>query len=112
MTASSGQVTPPSTREALRQFGFKIGEFSYGVPTIWWWNEPATLVIGNFCSFANGIEIFLGGNHRVDWVTTYPFSKIHHHVLCLCSRADREERMRYYEQLRPGGSLRWLDEIS
>ncbi len=30
---------------------------------------------------------------------------IHHHVLWLCSRATREERMRYYEQLRPGGAL-------
>jgi hypothetical protein len=30
---------------------------------------------------------------------------IHHHVLWLSSRATREERMRYYEQLRPGGSL-------
>ena len=30
---------------------------------------------------------------------------IHHHVLWLCSRATREERVRYYEQLRPGGGL-------
>lgn len=30
---------------------------------------------------------------------------IHHHVLRQCSRAIREERMRYYEQLRPGGAL-------
>lgn len=30
---------------------------------------------------------------------------IHHHVLWQCSRATREERVRYYEQLRPGGAL-------
>jgi hypothetical protein len=30
---------------------------------------------------------------------------IHHHVLRQCSRPVREERMRYYEQLRPGGAL-------
>jgi hypothetical protein len=30
---------------------------------------------------------------------------IHHHVLWLCSRATRENRIRYYEQLRPGGAL-------
>ena len=30
---------------------------------------------------------------------------IHHHVLWLYSRALREERVRYYEQLRPGGGL-------
>lgn len=30
---------------------------------------------------------------------------IHHHVLWLCSRAIREERVRCYERLRPGGGL-------
>jgi len=30
---------------------------------------------------------------------------IHHHVLWLCARETREERVRYYEQLRPGGGL-------
>lgn len=74
--APEGQETPPSTRDALGPFGFKIGEFSYGVPTVWWWHELATLAIGKFCSFAGGVEILLGGNHRMDWVSTYPFAKI------------------------------------
>src|SRR5687767_5808504 len=78
ISAANGQVTSPSTRDALAESGFRIGEFSYGVPTVWWWGEPATLVIGKFCSFADGIDILLGGNHRVDWVTTYPFSAISH----------------------------------
>ena len=30
--------------------------------------------IGAFCSIAEGVAIFLGGNHRLDWVTTYPFN--------------------------------------
>jgi hypothetical protein len=30
---------------------------------------------------------------------------LHHHVLWMCSRETREERMRYYEKLRPGGAL-------
>lgn len=30
---------------------------------------------------------------------------LHHHVLWMCSREAREERMRYYEKLRPGGAL-------
>jgi hypothetical protein len=30
---------------------------------------------------------------------------IHHHVLWLFSRESREDRVRYYEQLRPGGAL-------
>jgi acetyltransferase-like isoleucine patch superfamily enzyme len=74
----TGQRMPPSTREALSRFGFSIGEFSYGVPTVLRWGEPATLVIGNFCSLADGIDILLGGNHRPDWVSTYPFPAISH----------------------------------
>jgi chloramphenicol O-acetyltransferase type B len=72
----SNQTTPVYTRAALRHCGFEVGDFSYGVPTIWRWGEAATLAIGKYCSFADGIEIFLGGNHRTDWVTTYPFSAI------------------------------------
>jgi acetyltransferase-like isoleucine patch superfamily enzyme len=32
--------------------------------------------IGNFCSIAKNLTISLGGNHRMDWVTTYPFGHI------------------------------------
>src|SRR5262245_17987863 len=77
-TTSRSQGMPPSTREALSHFGFKVGEFSYGVPNVLSWGEPATLVIGKFCSFADGIDILLGGNHRPDWVSTYPFPAISH----------------------------------
>jgi len=31
------------------------------------------LRIGSFCSLARKVTIFLGGDHRIDWVTTYPF---------------------------------------
>jgi acetyltransferase-like isoleucine patch superfamily enzyme len=34
------------------------------------------LIIGRYCSIADKVEILLGGNHRVDWVTTYPFSAL------------------------------------
>jgi acetyltransferase-like isoleucine patch superfamily enzyme len=55
-----------------------IGAHSYGIPRLRWWGEPANLSIGKFCSIAEGVEIFLGGNHRVDWVTTYPFPVMRH----------------------------------
>jgi acetyltransferase-like isoleucine patch superfamily enzyme len=32
------------------------------------------LRIGAFCSIVDGVQIFLGGEHRTDWVTTFPFS--------------------------------------
>jgi virginiamycin A acetyltransferase len=31
------------------------------------------LSIGKACSIAPDITVFLGGNHRTDWITTYPF---------------------------------------
>lgn len=31
------------------------------------------LTIGSFCSIAKGLTVFLAGNHRIDWITTYPF---------------------------------------
>lgn len=51
-----------------------VGAFSYGVPAVRWWGEDAGLTVGKFCSIAKNVSIFLGGNHRVDWITTYPFS--------------------------------------
>lgn len=52
-------------------YAFGVG--SYGVPLVHDWQEGSTLRIGAFCSIAEGVQIFLGGHHRVDWVTTYPF---------------------------------------
>lgn len=51
-----------------------VGKYTYGKPILFHWGEPATLSIGNFCSIADNVKIFLGGNHRVDWLTTYPFN--------------------------------------
>lgn len=52
--------------------------YSYGLDNIKVrsWGEGAKLKIGSFCSIADNIQIFLGGNHRTDWVTTYPFGHI------------------------------------
>ena len=66
------------TKDALAGRGFKIGDFSYGAPKVFHWGEPAQLEIGRFCSIAQEVNIFLGGNHRIDWVTTYPFSAINY----------------------------------
>ncbi len=54
---------------------FDIGRWSYGAPAVRSWNENATLKVGAFCSFAEGVKIFLGGEHHTDWVSTYPFNK-------------------------------------
>ena len=51
-----------------------VGAFTYGEPTIWDFNDgKVELTIGRFCSIAHGVNILLGGEHRSDWCTTYPF---------------------------------------
>jgi acetyltransferase-like isoleucine patch superfamily enzyme len=48
--------------------------------------EGKTLRIGKFCSIAEGVVVFLGANHRVDWITTYPFGHIHENEFPKVSR--------------------------
>ena len=57
-----------------RRYGFAIGEHSYGRPKVRFPESGTALRIGRFCSFADRVEILLGGNHRTDWATTFPFS--------------------------------------
>lgn len=52
---------------------FQIGRCSYGVPMVRHWDKSSTLKIGAYCSIAKNVQIFLGGYHRTDWITTYPF---------------------------------------
>ena len=53
---------------------FEIGAYTYGNPNILFSESGEKLKIGKFCSIATNVNIFLGGNHRTDWVTTYPFN--------------------------------------
>jgi len=55
---------------------YSIGRGSYGDLRVLEFGEGANLQIGAYCSFAKGVQIFLGGEHRTDWVTTYPFSAL------------------------------------
>jgi acetyltransferase-like isoleucine patch superfamily enzyme len=50
-----------------------IGAHSYGRPKLRFPESGARLVIGRYGSIADRVEILLGGNHRLDWATTYPF---------------------------------------
>lgn len=59
--------------EYIAKGGFEIGEFTYGTPIIRWWGEDAKLKIGRFCSIAANVKIYLGGNHRPECITSYPF---------------------------------------
>lgn len=65
--------TKDALAEMVGRLGFEIGDFSYGTPHVFEWGEGKKLKIGRFCSIADGARIFLGGNHRTEWVSTYPF---------------------------------------
>ncbi|MFA5142981.1 MAG: CatB-related O-acetyltransferase [Candidatus Omnitrophota bacterium] len=52
----------------------KIGKFSYGpLEVMTWGADNEGLEIGNFVSIASGVKFVLGGNHRFDTISTYPF---------------------------------------
>lgn len=50
-----------------------FGDYSYGSVQARSWGEGTQYSIGKFCSISDNVIIFLGGNHRPDWVSTYPF---------------------------------------
>ena len=53
----------------------EIGDFTYGMPIVRSWGEEgARLKVGKFCSIGGNAQIYLGGNHHTDWLTTYPFN--------------------------------------
>ena len=57
-------------------FSLEIGAYSYGSSSMdikSWGGEETKLSIGKFCSIGKNLTVFLGGNHRTDWITTYPF---------------------------------------
>ena len=54
---------------------YDIGRFTYGGPNISKFAE-ANLKIGSFCAIAAEVKFLVGGEHRIDWVTTYPFNAI------------------------------------
>ena len=50
----------------------EVGKWTYGTPQVQF-AEPKSVKIGNFCSLGYGLQIIIGGDHRTDWVSTFPF---------------------------------------
>jgi len=62
----------------LQNPGMDLTEIGYGTYgsqhlIIHRWNSLNRLKIGKYCSIADSIHIFLGGNHDISAVSTYPF---------------------------------------
>jgi len=55
-----------------------VGAHTYGELTVLpYGHADLKVIVGRYCSVAEGVTIMLGGNHRYDWVTTYPFTGMH-----------------------------------
>lgn len=65
------------TDDLIKNKLFSVGRYTYGAPDILVFpnGETAKVTIGSFCSIAPNVQIFTGGNHRVDWISTYPFNQ-------------------------------------
>lgn len=74
-------VMPSKKVYKIHESEIFIGEFTYGEELlIREYHEGARLVMGKFCSISDSVTIFLGGNHRVDWATTYPFGHVYSEI--------------------------------
>lgn len=79
---------PPAIRgAALFKYhypDYEYGVGSYGLPEVRDWKEGAVLKIGSYCSIADEVKILLGGHHRTDWVTMYPFPAFMPEISDIC----------------------------
>jgi acetyltransferase-like isoleucine patch superfamily enzyme len=73
----------PGYRAGQKSAGHNVhiiieGRHSYGRDhfSIWEFRDGSKLRIGSFNSIAPVQTVFLGGNHRTDWITTFPFGHI------------------------------------
>lgn len=57
------------------------GKYTYGKCNVLDpWPGSGKLSVGKFCSIAANVVVYTGGNHRTDWVTTYPFGHINKNI--------------------------------
>jgi virginiamycin A acetyltransferase len=64
----------PCLNKDPRYLAYEIGDYTYGHPKVVEFGEGVRLKIGKFCSIADDSVFMLGGEHRLDMVTTYPFA--------------------------------------
>ncbi len=64
--------------EHFKRFGdnVTVGDYTYGFFDVLEWDNKTKLKIGKFSSIAADVLFLLGGNHRADFITTYPFNAL------------------------------------
>lgn len=68
-----GRREPVFLNQQKHLQNFDIGDYSHGHLNVLTWTKSGGLHIGKYCSFAENVTIMLGGEHRIDWVSTYAF---------------------------------------
>lgn len=75
-------AAPEYTKDALKPFVDRgiaiIGDHSYGAPMLRYAGQGYKFICGKYCSIADRVQIFMGGYHRPDWVSMYPFPAFPH----------------------------------
>lgn len=59
----------------IKGLNLHIGEYSYGVPTVIGTGRYR-VDVGKFCSLSDNLVIIIDGNHRVDWISTFPLGEV------------------------------------
>lgn len=65
---------------------FDIGDYTYGKPKIY--ADPSSFKLGKFCSIADGVIIYAGGEHNHSWVSSYNFSARFNCKVCTNSKGN------------------------
>ena len=66
----------PFTADRLDKENIRIGPWTYGEPVIHRWSKKYRVEIGSFCSIAENVHLVVDGNHRTEWISTYPFGRL------------------------------------
>jgi len=54
----------------------EMGAHSYGRPSLLYWGgNESKVIIGKFCAISKKCTVILNGEHRMGWITTFPFPK-------------------------------------
>jgi chloramphenicol O-acetyltransferase type B len=62
----------PSLQRAVRLGRAQVGTGTYGYPQVEIYDRDTVLRVGRYSSIASGVTLLLGGEHRTDWVSSFP----------------------------------------
>jgi virginiamycin A acetyltransferase len=68
-----------------------FGKYTYGNPNIFQYTD-SKLVVGNFCSIAENVDIYLGNGkgHDTSFVSTYPFGYIYQNAFSISKNNSKD----------------------